>query len=185
MSGSIDSGRCSTTHKPPHSAPSNISTTDNSTTNNNNNSRHSLGSMVSPRQSVATSLNDNASLRWSTSSEASCYPHNHLRDTFEPLGLSAPPRAAFLQRCSHLKPPRVPAHQVAAEPGFAVATAAPDVVDGPALGLSVAAVYYQDAFDARVRTVVAGVADECSGSRRVGAAAGSRPSCTAKGGGRS
>ncbi|KAK7984436.1 hypothetical protein PG989_011838 [Apiospora arundinis] len=58
--------------------------------------------------------------------------------------------------------PRVPAHQVAAEPGFAVATAAPDVVDGPALGLSVAAVYYQDAFDARVRTVVAGVADECS-----------------------
>ncbi|KAK8043512.1 hypothetical protein PG993_005942 [Apiospora rasikravindrae] len=118
MSGSIDSGHCSilehATPLPvarprgwsiPHHGNTSTSKNNNKTTSNN----HRLtGSLVSPRQSVAASLseNDNRSLRWSTASEASYYnSHNHLRDTFEPLGLSAPPRAAFLRRCSHLKPP--------------------------------------------------------------------------------
>ena len=104
MSGSIDSGHCSMEYTAPKPRGWNV---DNSNNNDKNRkSHHSLGLQVSPRQSVVASLiNDGASLRWSTSSEASCYHHNQLRDTFEPLGLSAPPRAAFLQRCSHLKPP--------------------------------------------------------------------------------
>ncbi|KAK7985623.1 Integral membrane protein [Apiospora saccharicola] len=77
---------------------------------NNTNPRSTDDTLVFPRQSVASfdgEENDSGSLRWSTASESSYYNsgHDQLRDTFEPLGLSAPPRAAFLRRCSHMKPP--------------------------------------------------------------------------------
>lgn len=125
MSGSIDNGHCPillehTKSPPPRSCgwsiPHHGSTSTNPISNNkghknkisHNTTLRSTDSLVSPRQSVTSLDGDNdGSLRWSTASEASFYnsSHNQLRDTFEPLGLSAPPRAAFLRRCSHLKPP--------------------------------------------------------------------------------
>ncbi|KAK8061963.1 hypothetical protein PG994_008329 [Apiospora phragmitis] len=119
MSGSIDSGHCPMLEQttPPFAAarprgwsiPHHGSATTATTVNHHS----AAGSLVSPRQSVAsqsrTENDDNRSLRWSIASEATYNSsHNQLRDTFEPLGLSAPPRAAFLRRCSHnlnLKPP--------------------------------------------------------------------------------
>ncbi|KAK8122972.1 integral membrane protein [Apiospora sp. TS-2023a] len=121
MSGSIDSGHCPILLEHTKASPSprsrgwsiphhgGTSASPNSSKTNTN-PRSTDETLVSPRQSVASfdgEENDSGSLRWSTASESSYYNggHNQLRDTFEPFGLSAPPRAAFLRRCSHMKPP--------------------------------------------------------------------------------
>ena len=120
MSGSIDNSHCSILFedaKPPPPRPRGWSIPHHGSTSTDPNPKSKTssahprfpGSLISPRQSVAVLLdgeNDGGSLRWSTSSEVSCYNgHNRLRDTFEPFGLSAPPRAALLGRCDHHRPP--------------------------------------------------------------------------------
>ncbi|KAK7962769.1 uncharacterized protein PG986_003594 [Apiospora aurea] len=197
MSGSIDSGHCSILEhgtlllpaaRPrgwsiPHHGSTGPSKTN---TNNKNNiitiNHRSTGSLVSPRQSVvaaaaAASLDehDSRSLRWSTASEASCYNsggggHNQLRDTFEPLGLSAPPRAAFLRRCSHLKPPVFQPIKWRRSRGIRRAAARCRPICSQSAPVAAAAAGdgggRQGALDARVRAVVADGGAEGGGRRR-------------------
>ncbi|KAK8008275.1 hypothetical protein PG991_010826 [Apiospora marii] len=127
MSGSIDSAHCSIlfedVKQPPCPSPrprgwsiphhGSTSTDPNpknkSSSNKNNKTKTTNANDPRPTGFLISRANRSGSLRWSTASETSCYnPHNQLRDTFEPFGLSAPPRAAFLigGRCSyHNKPP--------------------------------------------------------------------------------